>query len=129
MKRSEEKSRVIEGANRWSGKAPWWRLQWDFPGQQNPGHGQARAGSPECQRMEGEGSCSTGSVVWSTLSKAEMEERAWAWGQTGALPGHSAKLGFCSLGSQCRICFFLFCFNGLFQTFFSRIYLFVCIRS
>ena len=51
----------------------------------------------------------------------EPGEQGWVWGQTGALPGHSAELRICSLGSQCRICFFLLCFNGILPTSFSSI--------
>ena len=106
----------MEGANRWSGEAAWWRPPCGFPGQQHPDHGQARAGSAKCQPLLG------GGFLQLREHGVEPGEQGWVWGQTGALPGrHSAKLRICSLGSQCRICFFLFCFNGIFQTSFSSI--------
>ena len=110
------------------GKAPWWRLQCDFPGQQNPGHGQARAGSPECQRMEGEGSCSTGSAVWSTLSKAEMEERACAWGQTGGPSWTQCQGWVLFTGKPVQDLFLFILFKWNISNIFLY-YLFICLHQ
>lgn len=109
------------------GRAPWWRLPSDFPGQQNPGHGQARAGSPECPKAYAGGFLQPKENVWNTPSKAEMGEGLGGGADWAPFLDTVSGLGFVHWEARGdKICFFLFCFNGISQASFS--YLSACIR-